>query len=222
MKGSVELATSLDTLVPHGDRDHFVYTWERFVDGMRVASGTQVEHITALPAAGEFEVTLSEDGLASGRVHIRSNGKAMVVVSEDDLSTGVRITYQPPLPYVEVPLYSGRRQSVVNANITALDSDRVVGVLKVTQDQEFTQAAPIQSGLGGDTAPIAIRTTRTLEGGGDTIQIGTQTVLVLGLGEVRSEATSQTAPQLRRQLVCAIIGGKAIGNCQKLRWRAEE
>ena len=217
-----QLATSLDTLVPHGDRDHFVFKWERLIDGVAVASGLQVEHVGALAAAGEFEVTLSEDGLASGRVRIRSDGKSMVVVSEDDLTRGVRITYKPPLPYVDVPLNSGQRQATVDANVTGIDDDQALGVLKVTQHQEFAAAAPTQSALGSHPNPISVRTTRRLEGGGETIEITTQLLLVPGLGELRSESTAMQAPRLRRELACAIVGGRAIGDCQKLKLRGRE
>lgn len=213
------LATSLDTLIPHADRDHFVFRWERVIDGTAVASGIQVEHVSATPTAGEFEVTLSEDGLASGRVRLRSDGKSMVVLAEDDLSRGVRTTYQPPLPYLDVPLLAGQRKAVVNANITTLDDEQVVGVLKVTQDQEIAATDVIQSSLGLHQNPISVRTTRILEGGGESLQISQQLVLVPGLGELRSEASAAQTPALRRELVCAIISGKAIGNCQNLRLR---
>ncbi len=219
---SVELAASLDNLVPHGDRDHFVFRWERMIEGTRISSGIQVEHVAALAAPGEFEVTLSEDGLASGRVRIRSDGKQMVVLSEDDMSRGIRITYQPPLPYIEVPLFTGQRQSTVSGNVTALEDDHALGVLKVTQSQAFEAAAPLQSALGSFTTPVALRTTRTVEGGGDTIQISNQIVLAPGLGEVRSEATAPQSPLLRRELICAIIGGRAVGDCQQLKQRRRE
>lgn len=217
-----QLATSLDALVPHADRDHFVFRWERLIDGTAVASGIQVEHVAALAAAGEFEVTLSEDGLASGRVRIRSDGKSMVVLSEDDLSRGVRITYRPPLPYIDVPLYPGQRQSIVEAQVTGIDDEQALGVLKVTQNQEFAAAAPTQSALGSYAEPISVRTTRTLEGGGEAIQITTQLLLVPGLGELRSESSSLQPPRLRRELACAIVGGRAIGDCQKLKLRRRD
>lgn len=219
---SVELAASLDNLVPHGDRDHFVFRWERMIEGNRISSGIQVEHVAVLGAPGEFEVTLSEDGLASGRVRIRSDGKRMVVLSEDDMSRGIRITYQPPLPYIEVPLFSGQRQSTVSANVTALEDDHALGVLKVTQSQAFEAAPPVQSALGSFTTPVSLRTTRTVEGGGDTIQINNQIVLAPGLGEVRSEASAPQSPLLRRELICAIIGGKTVGDCQQLKQRRRE
>jgi len=216
---SAPLATSLDALIPHGDRDHFVFRWERVIDGTPVASGIQVEHVSASAAPGEFDVTLSEDGFASGRVRLRSDGTSMVVLGEDDLSRGVRTTYQPPLPYLDVPLLAGTRQAVVNANISTLDGDEALGVLKVTQNQEIAAAEGIQTSLGMHPNPISVRTTRTLEGGGDKLQISQQVLLIPGLGELRSESTAADAPALRRELVCAIIGGKAIGNCQNLRLR---
>ena len=55
------LATSLQELVPHGDRDHFVYVVERAAGAG--AAAVQVEHVTALDERGEFEVTLSENGM---------------------------------------------------------------------------------------------------------------------------------------------------------------
>src|SRR5262245_34502995 len=103
----VQLAPSVQALVPHAARDPFVYLWKRSNEGRPIGSGIQVEHVAALRAPGEFEITMSEDGIASGRVRIRDDGKAIVVLGEDDLSRGIRLRYDPPLPYLESPVMSG-------------------------------------------------------------------------------------------------------------------
>jgi len=218
----VQLSPSVQALVPHADRDHFVYIWQRNNNGRLLGSGIQVEHVTALSAPGEFEITMSEDGIASGRVHIRDDGKAIVVLGEDDLSRGIRLRYDPPLPYLESPVLSGEQQASANANVTALDGGQLLGTLRVKQVTQIAAAAPIQSQLGTYAQAVSVQMTRTIQSAGEEVVISFTMVLVPGIGEVRSEARTAVPPVLQRELACAIVAGRSIGDCQHLMQTLQE
>src|SRR5215470_6441597 len=117
-RAPVTLASSLQELSPHGDRDHFVFIVQS--PGAGAAQGIQVEHISALDQPGEFEVTLSADGAATGRVRIRDDGQTLWLLSEDDLQRRIRVTYEPPLPYLSEPIVAGERRATATGEITRL------------------------------------------------------------------------------------------------------
>jgi hypothetical protein len=213
---SVQLAASAQSLVPHADRDHFVYLWQRREDDRPVAAGIQVEHVTALSTAGEFEMIISEDGIASGRVRIRDDGTSIVLLSEDDLSRGVRLVYEPPLPYLTSPVMSGETRASVIGHVTALDSGESMGSLRITQVTRIAPAAPINSRLGNYPQPVSVQMSRTVQSGDVVVDVSFTTVLAPGIGEVRSETRAATMPVLQRELACAIIGGRSVGDCHNL------
>lgn len=208
------LATSVQSLAPHGDRDHFVFVWERVASNRVLASGLQVEHVNALAAPEEFEITLSEDGVPSGRVHIRDSGTAISVLGEDDLLRGIRMTYDPPLPYLESPLLAGKHKANTTAHVTALVDGQQIGTLAVKQVTEFSPAPPITTSVGTFAAPIRVETKRSIEGAAEPIDVRTKLLLGAGVGEIQSEVGAGGEVLLRRRLACAIIGGRARGNCQ--------
>jgi len=211
------LATNVTALVPHGDRDHFVFVWERLANDHPVASGLQVEHVNALAEASEFEIALSEDGIPSGRVHIRDSGGGIVVLGEDDLLRGIRTTYDPPLPYLESPLLAGKNKAETAARVTALADGQEIGTLQVRQTTEFSASGPITTPIGSFAAPILVRTKRTVEGAAEPIEVHMSLLLGAGVGEIQSEVQAGGSVVLRRRLACAIIGGRARGNCQATR-----
>src|SRR5262245_35291476 len=78
-----QFADSLSELMPHGDRDHFVYIWQKVSNGERLAEGVQVEHVQSSPERDEFEVVLSEDGVPAGRLRMRDDGQQIALLDED-------------------------------------------------------------------------------------------------------------------------------------------
>lgn len=213
---------SLKDLVPHGDRDHFVFVWERVVEGGTAGAGLQVEHVTALETPGEFEIALSENAEATGRVHIRDDETAIVLLSEDDLTRGIRLTYDPPLPYLEAPLVPGERHASATAAVTGLDDGRPLGTLQVAQTTQVSRLPRTQSRLGTYTNAVQVRTMRHIQGIEGDVEMTLALVLVSGIGEIKSEGVVSGAPTLRRELACAIIAGKQIGDCHRLKQEMKE
>ena len=214
------LATSLQEFLPHADRDHFVYVWHQVVRPGTVRAGIHVEHLTLMDN-GEFDITLSEDGVVIGHTRFRDNGGALLLVSET-LGRDLRLSYDPPLPQVEVPLYAGETSATATATVSPADDDTHVARLEVTQVVQASAASPVRSPLGELAHGVQLRTVRTLQFPEGPIVLTSTAVLVPGIGEIRSEGTATGAAPLYRELVCATIGGHPIGNCQTLKERVEE
>lgn len=210
------LATSLRDLVPHNDRDHLVYLVERPSEQGFVPSSLQVEHVTKLEAAGEYEVTLSEDGMGTGRVMIRDDGKSLVLVREDDYTRGVSMSYDPPLPYLSVPLYASKVDSVASVSIRKMSDGQATGRMQVTQVTEAS-AAPAGEWLTGMYGSgVQLQTERTLQTLEGPQKLTSTMVLVPGIGEVKSEGSVNGMMAMRRTLACAIIANRPIGDCRTL------
>ena len=214
-----QLATSLQELVPHGDRDHFVYI-TRHSGGD--AATLQVEHVTALDDRGAFEVTMSENGTATGRLRARDDGTRILLLDEDDFTRDIRLSYDPPLLYLEVPLFTGEWRTTSTARVSRLSDGEPAGSLLVTQVVSASAAAAVKTVLGIYPHPIAVRTIRTLQGPEGDIQLDTTMLLVPGVGEIRSTGGVSGTPVLERELACALIGSRAIGDCRQLNVQPQE
>jgi predicted protein tyrosine phosphatase len=214
------LATSLQELAPHADGDHFVYVWRQALGSGSVRAGVEVEHLTSL-GNGEFDVTLSEDGVIVGRTRFRDDGHALLLLSES-LGRSLRLSYDPPLPQLETPVYAGESRSTATAVVTTVAEGKQLDTLQVTQLVETTAAPTVRSALGDYTHGVKVRTVRTLQFPNGPVELSSTAVLVPGIGEIRSEGAATGAAPLVRELACATIGGRAIGNCQTLRQRVEE
>ena len=214
------LATSLQELTPHADGDHFVYVWKQVLDGGVVRAGIHVEHLTSLDN-GEFEVTLSEDGAAVGHSRFRDDGHALLLVSET-FGRGLRLSYDPPLPQLDMPLYTGETHATAMVTVSALEGDKQVETLQVTQVVQASPAPPVHLPLGDYTNGVQVRTVRTLQFAEGPVELTSTAVLVPDIGEIRSQGAVTGAATLLRELACATIDGRHIGNCRTLRERVEE
>jgi hypothetical protein len=207
---------SLQELMPHGDRDHFVYLWQRFDGAQVVADGIQVEHVTA-GANGEFEVALSENGMAMGRMRLRDLAVRLVLEFEEDLANGFRISYDPPLPQIQLPLQPGRYESTASATFTRLADGATVGVVPVTQVVEISPGPAVDSRVGRHPHSVIIRLVRTLQTPEQAEELRMETIVVPGVGETSSMGNTADGLRMYRELACAIIGGHRLGDCTKLR-----
>ncbi len=215
------LASSVQELVPHNDRDHFVFIWQRTANGQAIANGIQVEHVTAIEG-GDFEITLSENAIRVGRVRIRDVGQAIMLLSEDDLTRGVRLQYDPPLPYLEGPVIAGEQHASSQATITALSDGSPVGAVRVAQVIQVRSAGSVRSRLGTFNHAVAVQTARKLQGPSGDLEMTTAMLLVPGIGEIRSDGSVLGEPALHRELACAFVGGHSIGDCHRLNQELKE
>jgi hypothetical protein len=214
------LATSLQELAPHADGDHFVYVWKQVLDDGAVRAGIHVEHLTALDN-GDFEVTLSEDGAVIGYTRFRDDGHALLLLSET-LGRNVRLSYDPPLPQLDTPLYAGETRSTATVTVNNLKDDKLLDTLQVTQVVETRAATSVHTSLGDYPHGVQVRTVRTLQFPDGPVELSSTAVLVPGIGEIRSEGAATGAAPLVRELACATIDGRHLGDCHTLRERVEE
>lgn len=209
------LASSLQEILPHGDRDHFVYVWQRFDQDQVVGSGIQVEHVSAL-GSGEFEVLLSEDGVGIGRTRLRDTGDALLLLREDDLSRGLRLTYDPPLPQLRVPLFSGEQRTSASISLSRLADGQLIGTFPVEELITMRPGPAPHSTIGRFPHSVLVQVVRTMHVPDENTEMHTEITLVPGIGEIKSTGEIAGAPLLRRQLACAIIGGRRVGDCTNL------
>jgi hypothetical protein len=218
----VPLSTSIQELLPHADRDHFVFVWERMQGDQRLSAGIQVEHVSALEADRVFEVLLSEDGLASGRVRVLDEGNRIAVLGEDDLMRGLRYTYSPPLPQLQVPLFPGEKHHSSIVEVTRLADESQLGSFAVAQTVRVARAPSGRTRLGPYEGAVAVDVRRTINYPDKPLEVRSSFVLVPGIGEVRSRGYASDEPTMRRELACAIVGGQSVGDCRNLLdWLAE-
>ena len=220
--GSDVLADSLAELMPHSDRDHFVYIWQKISGGQRLAEGVQVEHVQRSPEGDEFEVVLSENGVPGGRLRLRDDGQEISLLDEDDLAQQMRLSFSPPLTQYEIPLVAGERTSRSTATVTSLTKEAEVTSVNVSQIVRLTAARNVKSSIGNYPRGIGVETERTLHWPWGDAAFRMNAMVVPGLGEIRSEATSGEDFIMRRELACAIIAGRAIGDCKTVDARVQE
>ena len=213
--GPKPLATSLQELAPHVAGDHFVYLWQRPDGRGGLDAGIQVERVTAAGAAGEFEVTASEDGVTVARSRLRDDGNALLLLSED-FGPGERVRYDPPLPQLEMPLVPGERRVSATAEVTRLSDQQRTGSLAVTQVVRVSEATAVDCVLGTFGNAVAVHSVRSVHTPEGIVELSSAVVLVPGIGEVVADGQVSGSAPLHRELACARISGRPIGNCHNL------
>ncbi len=215
------LAETLQQIAPHADRDHFVYVWQRVEAGQVIASGIQVEHVSAL-GEGEFEVLLSEDGTAVARTRFRDTGSSLLLEREEDLIRSLRLTYDPPLPQLTAPVIPGEQRASASVSLARLEDSQVVGVFPAQQEVRVSPGPAVRFAFGNFGHSVLVQVSRTLQMPEESAELKSETLLVDAIGEVRSTGSASATQLLRRELVCAIIGGKRVGDCTDLIRRRDQ
>jgi hypothetical protein len=208
--------------MPHNDRDHFVYVWQRVANGKRLAEGIHVEHVTRDAESSEFEVVVSENGVPAGRLLMRDDGQELSLIDEDDLEQQVRMTFVPPLTQYEIPLVPGTRQEHSTASLTSLTNETPITTVEVSQIVRMASAENVRSAVGDYDRGIGIEVERTLHWSWGDAAYESSMMYVPGIGEIRSEARVGEGLIVRRELACAIINGHSVGDCSAVDDRLRE
>jgi hypothetical protein len=216
------LADSLNELMPHGDRDHFVYIWQKVSHGERLAEGIQVEHVEASRESDVFEVILSEDGVPSARLRLRDDGQQIALLNEDDLEQQIRLSFKPGLTQFEIPIVASEREMRTTALVSSLTQDSQITSVDVSQVIRLRSARGIKSTVGDYPKGVGVETQRILHWPWGDAAYATSAMVVPGLGEIRSEASTEDGVVMRRELACAIIAGRSIGDCSSVDARIRE
>jgi len=222
------LALSPKDVMPLRDRDHYVYIWQRIVAGEREAEGLHVEHISALPGSNEYEVSVSEDGTIAGRLRFFHDGEHVALLSEDDVESGIRRTYEPPLVHLSAPLEFGESGMSSTATVTQIDDGTQIARVNISQRLRISEASDVVSALGNFDSGIVVEARRTVHTPNGDIELLSAALLVPGIGEIRSEGTTLSSDEIRpdgtpeihtimrRELACALIGTRTLGDCRAI------
>jgi hypothetical protein len=210
------LAARLADVMPHGDRDHFVFRSEKSLGDRKLETSLTVEHISASSTPGEFQVTESSDGVRVGDSLWLSSENGLALVSEDVEGLGLRLTYDPPLLVFPQPLLSGEHRAAATGAATRLSDGGAVGFFRASVMLHSGRARAVHPFVGAGGA-VSLRVTRTLAGANGVLVIRVESVNAEGVGEIESVAALDGVPfVIRRSLVCGFIQGRAIGHCDAL------
>jgi hypothetical protein len=210
------LAPLVADLMPHGDRDHFVYLSEKTVADHPPETSLAVEHVSSLEAPGEFQITESADGVRIGDSHWLSDDHGLSLLSEEVEGLGVRLAYDPPLLLFPQPLLVGEHRASSTGAATRLDDGTPVGLFRasvVVRSQSTRSRNPIAKGDA-----VLLEVTRSLEGPNGALVIHVESLNAAGIGELESVAALEGVPLVvRRSLLCGFIQGRAVGHCDELK-----
>ena len=92
----------------------------------------------------------------------------------------------------------------------------------MSQIVRLTAARNVKSAVGNFPHGIGVETERTLHWPWGDAAVRMSSMVVPGLGEIRSEARTSEDFVMRRELACAIIGGRAVGDCKTVDAKVEE
>lgn len=225
-RGGEPSSLTLKELIPLRDRDHYVYVWQRLVEGVPEAEGLHVEHTSALPEENAFEVSVSEDGTLAARLRFHNDGERVLLLSEDDVESGIRRSYDPPLVHLSAPIRMGESGMRSTAVVTQIEDGTQIARVDISQRLRISEASDVVSALGNFDTGVLVEARRTVHTPSGDIELLSAAVLVPGIGEIRSEGTTLSSEDiradgtpeihtvLRRELACALIGQRALGNCR--------
>lgn len=194
----------------------------RFVYRARGDAGERT--LTSLVTAGEsddeFLITLFNGNLVLGQTRLRDDGRTISVVSEVGPQQNIAVSYREPLPLVRLPLRLGEQPEFrTTVKIVSLSDGAVLAEGEIEQISRVEERKRSFGRRGWfvlhfeRTMVLPQRVTRSRS----TIWIEP------GIGQVRVEmgADAGTKPSERRDLVCAVIGGREVGDCGSLGKKSE-
>jgi hypothetical protein len=197
-------------LLPHQPGNRLVY---------RARGDAGERTLTSLVTPGErddeFLVTLFNGNLVLGQTRLRDDGRSIAIVSEVGPQQNIAVSYREPLPLIQLPLRLGE-QPEFRTTVKILNlSDGAV--LAEGEIQQVASVAERKRSFGRRgwyllhferTMVLPQRATRARS----TIWIEP------GIGQVRVEMGTEVdgKPSERRDLVCAVIGGRQVGDCRAL------
>lgn len=126
------------------------------------------------------------------------------------------MSYDPALPYLSVPLYPGEVRSSTSVTMRRLADGQSSGRMQVTQVTEASSAPAGQWLTGAYARAVQLRTERTVLSNEGNLQLSSVTLLVPGIGEVKSEGGINGVPAMRRTLACGTVANRSVGDCRVL------
>ena len=116
----------------------------------------------------------------------------------------------------------GERRASATAEVTRLADNQHTGSLQVTQVVRASAAAAVHCALGDFSDAVSVQTVRSVHTPEGIVELSSSIVLVPGIGEVVADGQASGSVPMHRELLCAKIGGRSIGDCHNLVARVEQ
>jgi hypothetical protein len=193
--GTVLYEGGIQQLVPLHAGDWFLYN---------VVTGTRGPHfersdLSATARKDELLLTVHEGDAEVADIQLRIDGDAVRVVSERDLSQNIGAIYATPLPLFSVPV---REHAQAESTVQIVRLSDGVEIDHGHVELTITNMRDPASGI------IVSQVDRRLVVTGGDLPASHRMWIRPGVGQIGTESASE-----RRELVCAMIGGTAMGTC---------
>ena len=195
---------TVQELLPHHAGDEFVYRTTAPSGGEQLLTS----HVASTQKPDEFVVTVSKGDQVLTQMHLHDDGHRLATLAELAPARNVILVYGDPLPIATLPLVAGEQRF-----------ESSVKLLRLSDGQPFTEGKVEQSMSArlasepGAKGQLVIHYERAMTLPSGTMRSVSEMWIEPGVGEVRSETTIAGAPTQHRELVCAVIAGKHVGEC---------
>lgn len=196
---------TLQELIPHAPGDRFFYTATGGAGGDRKLTGA----VMSSERADEVLFTIFQGRLVLNQTRMRDDGKTLSLVGEVGPQQNIGVSYEEPLPIVETPLYPGTYTFRTAVKMLRLPQATVFAV------GEIEQIAVVERGERFDRdGEILVRLKRRMILPDREVVSRTLNWIVPGRGWVKSRLTIGEGPEERRDLLCAVVDGILVGDCE--------
>lgn len=196
---------ALQGLIPHAPGDRFVYKVTGGATGDRTLTGV----ISSSDRPDEVFFTILRGDLVVSRSRFRDDGTTLSLLSELGPQQNMAVSYQDPLPMARTPLDAG--EHTFSTGVKLLRLPRV----EVMAEGQIEQTTLVERGERfEETGEVVVRMKRRMTLPGRVVESRTVTWIVPGQGWVKSKLKIGDGPEELRELVCVMVDGTRIGDCE--------
>lgn len=203
-RGPLLFGGPLEELYPCHDGDIVAYR----VEGGPRSGEIMVSRIFALKKPGDFRVTNTYGGELAEALHLRVDGRTVLVVSQVDADQDVGITFAQPLPFVSTPLHAGVTRFGSPVRIWRPSSGRTMGDGEVTLTLSVNEAS-----ISGYDRAFVMTQTGTFKLLRQSFDVESTAWIAPGFGEVQARRVQAGTETETYALVCARINGTEVVDC---------
>jgi hypothetical protein len=188
-----------------------LHAGDRFVYRTSDPSGEEqllTTRVAATEKPNEFVATVSKGDLVLTQMHLRDDGRRLTTLAELAPPRNAILVYGDPLPIATVPLLAEEQRFESSVKLMRLSDGQLIAEGKVEQSMSARLASEPEA-----KGQLVIRYERAMTLPSGTMRSVSEMWIEPGVGEMRSETTIAGAPSQHRELVCAVIAGKRVGEC---------
>ncbi len=195
---------TVQDLLPHHAGDEFVYRTTGPSGGEQLLTS----HVASTAKPDEFVVTVSKGDQVLSQMHLHDDGHRLATLAELAPARNVILVYGDPLPIATLPLVAEEQRFESSVKLLRRSDGQLFSEGKVEQTMSARLASEPEA-----KGQVVIRYERAMTLPSGTMRSVSEMWIEPGVGEVRSETTMAGAPTQHRELVCAVIAGKRVGEC---------